>query len=236
MSDTKQFGSPPDNSLAPQVARTRGEAFSALLRAGISHGAFRVWHCLRDHENRRTGKCCPGYRTLAEEIHCSQHSIKGWLDELKAAGWLDWEVTTSRPTIENPAGRSNSYTLLDGCGRVLPKGTASDAVKADSAGCCQTRHAGAVKTDSGPLSKQTAELSNKRREEQEPLKPIVNRLSVPQRISMEKERDSLPETIRCLEDGMKYVTGDAVPRIREKIRDAKARLEKVQETLEAAHA
>ena len=101
--------------------RTRGEAFSALLKDRISHGAFRLWHILRDHENVETGNCCPGYRTLTDEIRCSRNSIKGWLDELRASGWVDWVVTTSRPTVDNPSGRMNSYRLLDGAGAVVPK-------------------------------------------------------------------------------------------------------------------
>src|SRR5664280_1856131 len=89
----------------PTPSRTPAQGYSAILRDDrVSHGAFRLWHCLADHRNKNTGLCCPGQRTIAAEIGCDIHSLKGWTDELTNSGWL----------AVNPLNRGFNYVILDG--------------------------------------------------------------------------------------------------------------------------
>lgn len=104
-----------------EVNASRGssaaERYEALIKdTRVSHGAFRLWHCLRSHRNLRTGQCFPGYRTIAGEIGCRQESIKGWIDDLVSAGWVKVENGGQWKT-------SNVYTLLDGAGNPFPSAT-----------------------------------------------------------------------------------------------------------------
>jgi Helix-turn-helix domain len=104
--------------------RTRAEAFSALIQdQRIGHGAFRLWHCLRDHQNPKSGLCCPGQRRISDQIGCNIHSLKRWTDELVTAGWLVVKV------VER--GEVFHYDLLDGQSQVLPK-TATGGVAKNS--------------------------------------------------------------------------------------------------------
>jgi hypothetical protein len=82
-----------------------------ILDDRISHGAFRLWHYLRDKSNRK-GQCWPAQRTIATELHCKPHSLAGWIDELVNSGYL----------ATNPQGQNHHfiYTVLTGCD-VLPK-------------------------------------------------------------------------------------------------------------------
>lgn len=53
----------------------------------VSHGAFRLWHCLFKHANPRA-EAWPAQRTIARKIGCKPHSLKGWTRELVEAGYL----------------------------------------------------------------------------------------------------------------------------------------------------
>jgi hypothetical protein len=87
-------------------AQTQLEAFSRLIRDHrISHGAFRLWHALRDYTNAAS-KCFPGQRTLAEDTGCNIHSLKSWTDELVAADWLRTEEKTGGGDSLHRAGRA----------------------------------------------------------------------------------------------------------------------------------
>ena len=89
------------------------ETFGALIRDHrLSHGAFRLWHALRDYTDHAS-KCFPGQRRLAADIGCNLHSLKPWTEELTSAGWL--AVSTSG------IGEGFTYTVLDGNGRPLRK-------------------------------------------------------------------------------------------------------------------
>ena len=63
--------------------------YSALVRADISHGAFRFWHLLLDYRNRDTGTAWPSQRLISQDMHCKVHSIRGWVQELRRAGLLE---------------------------------------------------------------------------------------------------------------------------------------------------
>jgi hypothetical protein len=65
--------------------------YSRLVRADISHGAFRLWHLLRDHMNNDSGLAWPSQRTIANLMHCKIDSLKGWTNELDQAGFLKVE-------------------------------------------------------------------------------------------------------------------------------------------------
>jgi hypothetical protein len=75
----------------------------------ISHGAFRLWHCLRDHANA-AGKAWPSQRTIAEAIGCKVHSLRRWLTELVKAGYLKIRNTGQNHHFE--------YQLLPGGNRL----------------------------------------------------------------------------------------------------------------------
>ncbi|MEI8290376.1 MAG: helix-turn-helix domain-containing protein [Verrucomicrobiota bacterium] len=96
----------------PAQPRLYLEIFANLIRDGrVSHGAFRLWHALRDYTDHAS-KCFPGQRRLAADISCHPTSLKPWTDELIAAGWLK---------VEGGHGRRFDYTVLDGTGHPLRK-------------------------------------------------------------------------------------------------------------------
>jgi hypothetical protein len=111
-------------------AQARAQAFDDLRIADISHGAFRLWHCLYSYANHNTGLCFPGYRRITDDIHCDVHSIDRWITELQAKGWLSRsKVAREKKTDKNGkelkgnqgTGVSNKYTLLNGQGELLCK-------------------------------------------------------------------------------------------------------------------
>lgn len=65
--------------------------YSRIVRADISHGAFRLWHLLRDHMNNDSGLAWPAQETISKLMRCKVHSIKGWTNELVQAGFLKVE-------------------------------------------------------------------------------------------------------------------------------------------------
>lgn len=75
--ERKKISWPPDPAL-----------YSALVRDHhLSHGAFRLWHLLRDYANGR-GEAWPSQDTIAANMTCRFHSLAGWTEELKSAGYL----------------------------------------------------------------------------------------------------------------------------------------------------
>lgn len=96
----------------PDSPRSYLETFATLIRdRRISHGAFHLWHAIRDYTNAES-KCFPGQRRLASDIGCHPTSLKPWTDELIAARWLK---------VEGGNGRRFDYTVLDGRGKPLRK-------------------------------------------------------------------------------------------------------------------
>ena len=97
----------------------------------ISHGAFRLWHCLRDHANA-AGKAWPSQRTIAEAIGCKVHSLRRWLTELVKAGYLRIRNTGQNHHFE--------YQLLPGEGAdVLPEAATRGPAQngnTNDASCC----------------------------------------------------------------------------------------------------
>src|SRR5579872_2953173 len=65
--------------------------YSRLVRADISHGAFRLWHLLNDYRNKESGLAWPKQETIAEQMHCKIDSLKGWTAELVQSGFLKAE-------------------------------------------------------------------------------------------------------------------------------------------------
>lgn len=99
---------------APESPASRSKVFPKLMRdIKLSHGAFRLWHCLYDYWNPKSGVCWPGQRTIAEDMGCITHSIKGWTNELVEAGWVS--------IFQKKKGGRITYTLLDGAGNSLAK-------------------------------------------------------------------------------------------------------------------
>ncbi len=62
--------------------------YSQIIRDDkISHGAFRLWHLLRDMTGANA--CCwPSVETISKLIHCGKDSVLLWLVELEASGYL----------------------------------------------------------------------------------------------------------------------------------------------------
>ena len=98
-----------------EVPRLNLEIFGALIRdRRVPHGAFRLWHTLRDYTNSES-MCFPGQRRLAQDIGCDIHSIKKWTQGLVDSGWL--RVDAGKP------GMTFTYTVLDGSGKPMRKST-----------------------------------------------------------------------------------------------------------------
>lgn len=103
--------------------RSRAEIFAALIQdQRISHGAFRLFHLLRDHQNPRTGACYPGRRRQMKALGSDHHCLKRWTAELVSAGWL------CLLPVRN--GEVFRYELLDGQGQPWWKSTTDRGVKA----------------------------------------------------------------------------------------------------------
>jgi hypothetical protein len=81
----------------------------------ISHGAFRLWHYLRDHIDGQS-ECYPGYREIREKIGCQYDSITRWLGELQEANWLS---VRTKHGIGRCNGSRNFYTILNGEGEPI---------------------------------------------------------------------------------------------------------------------
>lgn len=58
-----------------------------ILDQRISHGAFRLWHYLRDRKNK-DGQAWPKVRDIAADLHCKTDSVTGWTKQLVDAGYL----------------------------------------------------------------------------------------------------------------------------------------------------
>lgn len=92
-----QVSTPPSDSLT---------VYRRLLRDDrVSHGAFRLWHYLRDRANDEN-VCWPQQRTIAKDMHCKPHSLSGWIDELEESGYLAVE--------SKGANHHFVYRILDG--------------------------------------------------------------------------------------------------------------------------
>ena len=140
---------------SPASRRSRAAMFAALMRSNrgdnrVSHGAFRLWHCLNDYVNPKTMQCWPGHRTIQQDIVCSSDSVKKWKQELVDAGWLKIE----------PRGRNGQlFTLLDGS-KVLPvSGTLTVPESRNTAECSQNQERSVPESRSEAFLKVGAEVS-----------------------------------------------------------------------------
>lgn len=75
----------------------------------VCHGAFRLWHYLRDRASAKNGsRCWPGQRLISREMKCKRDSLAGWIQQLKTAGYLQ--------TQSKGPSRQTVYILQDGSG------------------------------------------------------------------------------------------------------------------------
>lgn len=81
--------------------------FEKIYQSGLSHRARAVYMYLKDHADRE-GKCWPGIRTIAAELHLSRSSVKRALDELCKEGLISKEHRWR----ENGSLTSNLYRIL----------------------------------------------------------------------------------------------------------------------------
>jgi hypothetical protein len=154
---------------------SRAEAFALLIRdRRISHGAFRLWHALRDYMHSGTGKCFTGQRTLSEDIGCKPHSIRGWVIELVQSGWLSIECNgkpfpiaelLAAPKQRKQKGRRFLYQLLGGSGEPLPKRAAPPAAEMGNGfKRCRKEQRTAARKGNAPLPKGATEGRELRKE------------------------------------------------------------------------
>lgn len=139
---------------APRSASPRSylETFAALIRdRRISHGAFRLWHALRDYTDH-TSRCFPGQRRLATDIGCNIHSIKPWTKELVVAGWL--KCSGRKP------GEGFIYTLMDGTGQPLRKVATPPVAENDNTTVAKRGNAPVAKGGHGLLRKVATKVSS----------------------------------------------------------------------------
>lgn len=77
--------------------------YSQIITDGrISHGAFRLWHYLRDRHGKNPS-CWPSLRRICADIKCGKAAMLGWTKELVAAGYMTVEPGTRT--------RSNHYSV-----------------------------------------------------------------------------------------------------------------------------
>jgi len=106
-------GQPPNGQEAPPAPAP--SVFRRLIYdPRISHGAFHLWHYLRDRKNKN-GQTWPTVRDIAADLHCKTSSLTGWTKELVSAGYLSVEKVGQK--------HNHRYTILPGDGNqgALPK-------------------------------------------------------------------------------------------------------------------
>jgi hypothetical protein len=93
---------------APTLATLadRDHWIRSILASDLPHAAVRVAVRIALHLHAESGRCNPGYDTLADELHTTSRSIMRAVTVLEQAGWL--EVT--RPGHHRP----NQFGLLWG--------------------------------------------------------------------------------------------------------------------------
>jgi hypothetical protein len=77
-----------------------------LIRSPMSHGAFRLWHLLRDRMDQKTRESWPGRRFIQRTLGCSNSSIAKWIRQLEELDWIRVK--------KGKNGRGNVYVILDG--------------------------------------------------------------------------------------------------------------------------
>jgi hypothetical protein len=180
-------GGPVNQPAAPAAAHP-ASVYRRLVRdRRVSHGAFRLWHYLRDRADA-AGECFPGQRLIAQEVGCDSHSLPSWIGELTRAGYL--VISRAGPR------RANRYRLLDGNGAVMRKPTAlpaSSGVKMPHGLTwkCPTRS-----------DVEMPHVSNNKevitRSKGDP--PGLAALSGPERIGRERELERVEERIKSLRE------------------------------------
>jgi hypothetical protein len=179
--------------------RTYLETFAAIIRDRlVSHGAFRLWHALRDYTNAQS-KCFPGQRRLAGDLGCDPHSLKPWTQELIVAHWLK---------VEGGHGRRFNYTVMDGNGQPLRKPATPTAAETRNGGVVENRNTTVVENHNEPLRKPATKVSSPSKSVHlsQGESPRIKILGAPERITHEKELDAIKEKRKQIKD---RASGDA---------------------------
>src|SRR5690349_12582560 len=85
---TEENGRAVSGGSATPSEQSKKAIFERLVRAPISHGAFRVWHAIF-HHGATTDERFPSQRTIARATGCKPDSLKAWLIELVDQQWLE---------------------------------------------------------------------------------------------------------------------------------------------------
>ncbi len=80
--------------------------FDPIYRSDLSHRARAVYMCLRDHADKE-GKCWPGIKTIARELHLSRSTVKRALEDL----YQSKLVTKKSRKRDNGGDSTNMYCL-----------------------------------------------------------------------------------------------------------------------------
>lgn len=125
---------PKPKPVKPPPGGVDASVYSRLVRdPNISHGAFRLWHLLRDYRNQTSGKAWPSQRTIAEQMHCKAHSLKEWTAQLVAGGYIAVEergqhhqfvysFPASQPKLPLPKNAPALSRVAHSGALALPKG------------------------------------------------------------------------------------------------------------------
>lgn len=112
-------------------ASITGATYKALaFDKRVSHGAFRLWHVLRDFAGKKL-KCWPGQRRLTRSMGSNFETIAGWRDELIQTGWLKVSNLDKKGVVHN-------YELIpllsatESGSALLPKAVAPAATESGS--------------------------------------------------------------------------------------------------------
>jgi len=146
--------SEPKCQTGSQTGRTPPEVYRRLIHEKrITHGAFRLWHYLRDRANK-SSRCWPGQRTIARDLRCKTHTLenkgKGWIPQLVSAGYLAVQKIGQSHRLE--------YQILFGDGHgVLPEWATRG--KAQAVSCCPNGTM-ATPNEATPRVAETGDVSN----------------------------------------------------------------------------
>jgi hypothetical protein len=167
-----------------EVASGRIKVYRRLVRdRAVSHGAFRLWHYLRDRADAQ-GACYPGQRLIRKDLGADPHSLKGWTEQLVHGQYLRITGRGSRGVFR--------YQVLDGTGQPLRKSTTLG-------------NSSVAENHNTPLGKSTT-LSVAENHNKSNNKEVITRSKATptDRIALEKKKSILEGQIRKLEDETHY--------------------------------
>lgn len=149
----------------------------------LDHGAVRLWFYLRNVRfNRTTQTAWPGQRRIAADISANIHSIKPWIEQLEAGGYL----------VKQSQGHEHShvYSFPNLALRKEATRNASRVAPFDTSRCGKRQRRVCPKEATEPLSREPLSMKGV------PL--VAARARKAERWQLRKDADALGERIRQL--------------------------------------